>query len=420
MGPLTLFDKSFLQSLSLDEAVWFDGFFSPVTCPIFFVETLADLAKSTTKRSPDTEVRIIADKTPSLHSYPVAFHARLATGNLLGHAIPMDSRVPISNSFKYVSGGGTSGAVFDESEELKAFSRWQDGKFHEVERLFASLWRNLLNDADLSAVPRALQSLGINGKSCKSLTEAEALAQSVTNTTRFPSLPLSMAVKLMNLPRYQHGPLMQAWKDAGQPSLSTFAPYAAYALTVEIYFHIALAAGLESSKRPSNRIDMAYLFYLPFCMMFVSSDKFHRRMAKPLLREDQKFIWGPDLKNDLKKINDHYSSLPETEREKGVMKLATCPPSDGDFLTTDLWNLWMPDATYASATHAPPDTGKDHSSPSFDRFKAFIDGETLPASVPLPASEDINTMALPRSIPIRKGSWYLLPKELEGQPHRER
>jgi hypothetical protein len=30
MGPITLFDKSFIQSLSLDEAVWFDKFFMPV------------------------------------------------------------------------------------------------------------------------------------------------------------------------------------------------------------------------------------------------------------------------------------------------------------------------------------------------------------------------------------------------------
>ena len=66
MGPITLFDKSFLQSLSLDEAVWFDAFFMPVICPIFYVETLANLAKVQTNRTADTEVRIIAEKTPVL------------------------------------------------------------------------------------------------------------------------------------------------------------------------------------------------------------------------------------------------------------------------------------------------------------------------------------------------------------------
>ena len=46
MGPIALFDKSFLQSLSLDESVWFDHFFFVNVCPIFYGETLADLDKT--------------------------------------------------------------------------------------------------------------------------------------------------------------------------------------------------------------------------------------------------------------------------------------------------------------------------------------------------------------------------------------
>jgi len=46
MGPNTLFDKSFIQGLSVDESVWFDHFFNTVVSPFFFVETLADLEKT--------------------------------------------------------------------------------------------------------------------------------------------------------------------------------------------------------------------------------------------------------------------------------------------------------------------------------------------------------------------------------------
>jgi hypothetical protein len=35
MGPIALFDKSFLQAISLDESVWFDHFFLAVVCPLF-------------------------------------------------------------------------------------------------------------------------------------------------------------------------------------------------------------------------------------------------------------------------------------------------------------------------------------------------------------------------------------------------
>jgi hypothetical protein len=67
MGPTALFDKSFLQAISVDEAVWFDRFFSAVICPIFFIETLADLAKDQSKRgSAEVIVRELALRSPEM------------------------------------------------------------------------------------------------------------------------------------------------------------------------------------------------------------------------------------------------------------------------------------------------------------------------------------------------------------------
>ncbi len=66
-----LFDKSFLQSISTDEAVWFDRFFMPVVCPIFYVETLAELAKEPSqRRQPEEVVRDIANKFPEMGGGP--------------------------------------------------------------------------------------------------------------------------------------------------------------------------------------------------------------------------------------------------------------------------------------------------------------------------------------------------------------
>src|SRR5271167_1651952 len=65
MSIITLFDKSFIQSLTVDESVWFDRFFMPVVCPIFYVETLVDLSKTPRDdRSAESEARIIASKFP--------------------------------------------------------------------------------------------------------------------------------------------------------------------------------------------------------------------------------------------------------------------------------------------------------------------------------------------------------------------
>ena len=99
MGPITLFDKSFLQSLSLDESVWFDHFFLTNVCPLFYVETMADLEKSPQKgRTAEDEVRIIAEKFPEMHGMPCAHHTELCTTNLLGRGVPMTGQVPLAGA----------------------------------------------------------------------------------------------------------------------------------------------------------------------------------------------------------------------------------------------------------------------------------------------------------------------------------
>ena len=77
-----LFDKSFLQSLSVDESVWFDRHFAPVVCPVFYAETLADLAKEPTASGPaEKQVRTIAQKFPEMSGYPSASHLNMAVGD---------------------------------------------------------------------------------------------------------------------------------------------------------------------------------------------------------------------------------------------------------------------------------------------------------------------------------------------------
>jgi len=129
MGPITLFDKSFLQSLSLDESVWFDHFFYPVISPLFYVETLADLEKAVRHgRTPEQEVGIIADKTPDLHGGPCIHHVNLCLANMMGNQIPLNGRIPVAGG-RPVKSNGQSGKVFETLPEAEAFKRWQKGGF---------------------------------------------------------------------------------------------------------------------------------------------------------------------------------------------------------------------------------------------------------------------------------------------------
>ena len=125
MGPITLFDKSFLQSLSVDESVWFDHFFLANVCPLFYGETLADLDKTVRKgRTPEEEVGIIADKFPEMHGMLCGYHRTLCIGEMLGYPLPMTGQVPLVGGRRVKSEGGRA-AVFEPSQETDAFARWQ-------------------------------------------------------------------------------------------------------------------------------------------------------------------------------------------------------------------------------------------------------------------------------------------------------
>ena len=131
MGPIALFDKSFLQSLSLDESTWFDHFFYPTICPLFYVETLADLTKNNNSsgRSGEDEVRIIASKTPALSGGPCAYHRELCISNLLGHQIPMTGQIPVAGGRRVKADDGRKGVIFDPSPEVQAFHAGKNQNF---------------------------------------------------------------------------------------------------------------------------------------------------------------------------------------------------------------------------------------------------------------------------------------------------
>jgi hypothetical protein len=334
-----LFDKSFLQSLSVDESVWFDQHFMPVVCPVFYAETLADLAL--TPCDPlfaEREVRKIADKFPQMSGYPCVSHITMAVGDLLGEAVPMDGRVPIPGG-RYVKSGKRRALIFDESPEALAFIRWQRGEFLTLEHSYASGFRRALAELDLTGQRDTLRSFGIDQKVVTSLAAAKAIATGIVTGDDKRFERLRVAVTLFNVPQNLHEPISRRWHDSGCPALPEFAPYAAYALTVELFFQMALTnPNLISAERPSNRMDIAYLYYLPFSQVFVSSDKLHRKCAPLFLPEDQEFVWGINLNADLGRMNDHYLTLPESERERGV-----CPSSAenrGFSHCTNLLPIW--------------------------------------------------------------------------------
>jgi hypothetical protein len=412
MGPIILFDKSFLQSLSLDEAVFFDHFFYSNICPIFFVETLADLDKVVREgRTPEEEVSIIADKTPEMSGNVNAFHAQMCIADLLGHPPPMSGQIVIPGG-RPVRHGNQSGVVFEEAPEVMALRRWQEHKFGEVERGFARVWREMLSSIDTDKLARGLRELGLRLGHCKTLKDAKNIADKMTIARNNPTDRIKMTFWLLGIPgRFQKDILLR-WKLEEQPPLIDFAPYASFVLSVQIFFHIARGANLIS-KKPSTIMDISYLFYLPFCMLFTSSDRLHERCAPLFLRSDQEFIAGKDLKIDLNRIVEHFDVLPEAEKEKGLNAFAGGPPVEGDFLTARLWDRYLPKWRNVSTVPVARDPKGDEYLVGY--VKSFAEAPTLrPEEIDFDL-QNADSVVVERRVMKRRGNWWQLPKDLRDE-----
>jgi len=417
MGPILLFDKSFLQSLTLDESVWLDAFFLTNVCPMFYVETLADIAKEGTKgRNAADEVRIIADKFPVLSSAPCAHHHDMVVSSLLGYDVPMTGQIPLSHG-RLVQSGGELGLVSGESPVAAAFARWQEKQFLEVEHAFASAWRQGLTSLDLKPAIRALRTLGIEPTEAKRLPEARQRAGELLRLPIRDDSHLESLLSIVSIQSSQHPRVFRRWKDTGATLLHDFAPYAAFLLEVEVFFVIAASAGLEFTRRPSTHVDVAYLYYLPFCMVFASSDRFHRQIAPLFLRPDQEFVWGQDLKQALRWLNGHFSAYPDEEKAAGVMALARTLPENAPDILVQMWNRHLP-SRKIGADHGPA-----KSTPRLDSFiEKARQMEAAPTASPDPETfhtGDVQRVLIKRKVPGKKGSWYLVPpqdkSEVPGQ-----
>ncbi len=413
MGPIALFDKSFLQGLSVDESVWFDQHFIPVICPVFYVETLADLAKAPSERGPaESEVRVIASKFPEMSGTPCANHMNLVMNELLsGHRAPFTGQIPVAGG-RNVRSGDRAGVAFEASPESEAFARWLKGSFLDVERQYARGWRKQLEALDLAQVARSFQKLGIDGSKLKTLDEVRDMARATVAATDKPFERLQFAVVTLGVPSDFHRQIIERWMNWGKPALMEYAPYAAFVLTIELFFQLALGANLISTERSSNRTDIAYLFYLPFCNVFISSDKLHRRCAPLFLRSDQTFVWGPDLKADLKCLNSHYSALPELEKEKGLFAFADKPPTEGDSLVATLWDTHLP--SWRTRGDRVEIKDPDIERKIVQELSAFSKAPGLHADeIPREQNEENYTLSIERRMHKRKGSWWQLPKNLK-------
>jgi hypothetical protein len=341
-GPALIYDKSTIQALNPREVFCLDCHYSINIVPVFFAEVLADLHKPTEKgRTPADVVGSIAAKISGFSAMPNVHHLTLCIGDLLGHEVEVCG-VPVIGGGKIVhSADGKTGTFFDDPPEIAAMRRWRDGDFLGVERNFAKEWREALERQDFQGIAAAIRPPGKSP--LRSLADVRVAADmfAMGNGKKFRTLKL--ALTMLSIPPNFHPQIISRWKALGGPRLNVFAPYADYVFRVDLFFYLGMASGQIASTRPSHRVDLAYLYYLPFCTIFSSFDKFHAAIVPHFLNDErQVFIPGAELKADLSALAEHYDALPPEERAKGAMTYAAYPPRSGNFLTSRLFDRFEP------------------------------------------------------------------------------
>lgn len=419
-GPMLMFDKSFLESLNTDEAVWLDQFFLSSITPLFFVETLADLEKQVYRgRTPEQVVGSIARKTPDMQAHLNPHHMSLLWAELNGERITMDGRIMRAGG-QVAELDGQQGIFYQMSPEEEAFNRWQDGEFLDLERQIAKRWRRDVSNVDHSKNYALFKNLYGSFRRPRSLADAKHIADTLIDLIE-EELSLRFGLSLVGVPPEFHDSVVQRWAAAGKKPIGEFAPYFRHMFSVDLFFHLSIAADLISRVRPAgkadNKVDIAYLYYLPFCMVFVSSDNLHKRVVPLFLRPDQSFVEGPDLKADLKRIDDYYTQLPKEQTDQGVYKFATSPPDGICPKVKELWDkhLTRPRDDEEEAEgdeEVEVDCEPEQAPPKDD--KALIDminraqSESTPLDLDpenLPDIDDIQFAHVSRLVVPKKGKW---------------
>jgi hypothetical protein len=416
MGPITIFDKSALQSLSLDEAVWFDAFFLANVVPVFYVETLADLEKETAAgKDPEALVGMLAEKTP-LGAAPNVYHRQLILSELAGGEIPMAlGQVMIGAGDVKKAPDGAVGVHVDQFPEEATLHRWQNHEFLEVERAAAKGWREELAAHDPDRLVGVLKNILPSETKISNLEQLKEFIDSFCASN--DHAVIALALEILAVPELFRGVALKRWDLAGRPRLDEFLPYTTHVFKVDLLFYLGIHRSFISGERASNLADIAYLYYLPFCMVFLSGDNLHRRTVPLFVRENQSYVGAQDMKAALKEIDQHYDALPDEIKELGVMQFASYPPSDVDNAVTQLWDKHMRPGWRDSAKEREAELGKPRDKASgastVDELRERIEQAEPFAGQPEAGGEGPDYVVIRRLVPVRKGKWRMVPREAE-------
>ena len=198
----------------------------------------------------------------------------------------------------------------------------------------------------------------------RTISDLRNRALEICDSPKYQLENLQFLMTEARIPEDDAKQIYNLWLSKDMPLLRKFAPYAHYCSLVYTAFYLGLANRLIGT-RSTNRIDLEYILYLPFCKLFCSNDNFHKQFVPLFLDETQDFIGGTVFKADIKRINDHWHCLSEKDRKES----GDYPPDWEDSITNRLWKKHMP----ARSEYTPIETSPAREKEIMEHMKPFLD-----------------------------------------------
>lgn len=318
MGPLLTFDKSFLEMISPQEMDELDLNFSIFVTPTLISEIIADLKHPAPRdgKLPEDIVMALARKMAGGRGMQQMHFRPLGIANLNQQAVPMFGQVIVDgNAPNVLTTSDKKGFVYDPLPDMQMWKRWANGDFSEPEKLRAAEWRSQIELIDIPGISTQWKDFCTKYLSpARSVEDViDIVERQIVNNLN----PVEQQNFLWAIYQFLEAPpkacfMSQTLFDVGLlPHLKSWAPYAASIGKLGTVFCACLSLRLISS-RPTNVIDLQYLFCAPFGMVFVSQDKIHKQLW-PATTTNGSFVWGSDMKADLKRYittREQNSALP--------------------------------------------------------------------------------------------------------------
>jgi hypothetical protein len=343
IGPLLIFDKSFVEMLNPEEVSELSMHFKFVGTPTLIGEIIADLKlEPSERRVPSDVVKALSRKMQKVHGLQPANYRKLALANIYAHEISMIGQVPVDGSAPNVHVTKDRRGVFYDSKPGQIlWARWANGEFGVEDELTATTWRNGIEKIDLDGLATVWKEFSYGHFSSARNQDELISAIDVFLRDSTPAVQreiLNMTLDLVKASA-QDRRVAHALMNIGEMrSVLEFAPYAASVLRLFLAFVCGLARGFIG-PRPTNYIDLQYLYYSPFCMVFVSNDKFHREMWRATSGVHS-FVWGQDIKDDLRQRVARRGKMNESATDATNKRDSSAPVAPHSVIA-EMWRTYM-------------------------------------------------------------------------------